>query len=169
MIKYPQMKVFKKVLLALLVVFILMQAFRPKKNLSGDTRHDISTAYAEPEAVHTILVKACNDCHSNKTRYPWYAEVQPAAWWLNDHVNGGKRKLNFNEFTSYRIAQQYKKLEECIDMVKQSEMPLPSYTWIHRDAILTEAEKQTFLTWCNDIRDTIRAKYPTDSILIKRK
>lgn len=165
----PAMKIVKKILIGLLVVLIVLQAFRPTKNTSGDTTKDISKSYAVPEDVKTILAKACNDCHSNKTVYPWYAEVQPVAWWLNDHVVEGKREINFNEFDGYRIGRQYKKMEECIKQIKEGEMPLSSYTLIHKNAILTDTEKQSFLNWCQNVRDSIKAKYPADSLVIKKK
>jgi hypothetical protein len=163
------MKLFKKILLALLVIFLVMQAFRPTKNLSANTENDISVSYTVPTEVKTILAKACYDCHSNKTEYPWYANIQPAAFWLNDHVVDGKRHLNFNEFNKYRIAKQYKKLEECIDEVKDGEMPLESYTIIHKNAILTEAEKTTLTNWCMTVRDSIKAKYPADSLVLPKR
>ena len=163
------MKLFKKILLALLVIFLVMQAFRPTKNLSANKENDISVAYPVSDEVKTILAKACNDCHSNKTEYPWYANIQPAAFWLNDHVVDGKRHLNFNEFNKYRIAKQYKKLEECIDEVKDGEMPLESYTLIHKNAILTEAEKIALTNWCLTVRDSIKAKYPADSLVLPKR
>ena len=163
------MKIFKRILIVLLVIFLIIQVFRPVKNLSGDTTHDISKNYAVPANVQTILVKACYDCHSNKTRYPWYAEVQPVAWWMDDHIKEAKRKINFNAFTSYSIARQFKKLEDCMDEVKDGGMPLSSYTFIHRNSILTDAEKSTFTNWCHAVRDSIRAKYPADSLLMKKK
>ena len=159
----------KKILIGLLVIFVIAQAFRPAKNNSGEKTKDISVSYVVPEDVKAILAKACNDCHSNNTRYPWYAEVQPAAWWLSDHIKDGKRHLNFNEFDGYRIARQYKKLEECIEQVKEGDMPLSSYTIIHKDAILTDSEKQTLFNWCEVIRDSIKARYPADSLVIKKK
>ncbi|MES2004574.1 MAG: heme-binding domain-containing protein [Bacteroidota bacterium] len=163
------MKILKRVLVILLVVFIVMQAFRTGKNNSKDVSKDISKSYVVSDSVKTILAKACNDCHTNSTEYPWYAEVQPVSWWLGGHINDGKKHLNFNEFDGYRIARQYKKLEECMEQVKDGEMPLPSYTVIHKNAILTESEKQTLYTWCETIRDSIKAKYPADSLVIKRK
>ncbi len=159
----------KKILIGLLIIFVVMQAFRPAKNISGDKTKDISVSYVVPEDVKAILAKACNDCHSNTTRYPWYAEIQPAAWWLNSHINDGKRHLNFNEFDGYRIARQYKRLADCIEEVKEGGMPLSSYTLIHKDAILTDAEKQTLFNWCEIVRDSIKAKYPADSLVIKKK
>ncbi|MFM8485102.1 MAG: heme-binding domain-containing protein, partial [Bacteroidota bacterium] len=92
--------------------------------------------YAVPENVMAVLKPACYDCHSNQTRYPWYAGIQPVAWWLAEHVNDGKRHLNFDEFTTRKIAVQNHKLEEIIEMVKEEEMPLGSYTWTHADARL---------------------------------
>lgn len=163
------MKIVKKILIGLLLILIIAQAFRPAKNISGDKMKDISVTYVVPEDVKTILAKACNDCHSNSTRYPWYSEVQPVAWWLNDHIIDGKRHLNFNEFDGYRIAKQYKKLEECIKEVKEGGMPLSSYTIIHKDAILSDTEKQTLFNWCEVLRDSIKAKYPADSLVIKKK
>lgn len=160
---------FKKVLLALLVVFLILQAFRPEKNLSGNKVNDISTLYAVPAEVDQILVKACNDCHSNQTVYPWYAELQPVAWWLDDHVKDGKKHLNFNEFASYRLAKQYHKLEEVIDEVKEGEMPLESYTIVHRNANLTTEEKNILLNWSTAVRDTMKARYPADSLILKKK
>ncbi len=163
------MKIVKRILLILLIIFIIMQAFRPAKNNSNDITKDISKSYVVPENVKVILAKACNDCHSNRTRYPWYAEIQPVSWWLANHIKDGKGHLNFNEFDGYRIARQYEKLGECIKEVKEGGMPLPSYTIIHKDAILTAAEKQILYDWCDILRDSIKAQYPADSLVIKKK
>ncbi len=160
---------FKKILLALLVVLIVLQAFRPEKNTSGNKQNDISTLYPVPENVEQILVKACNDCHSNSTVYPWYAEVQPIAWWLDDHVKDGKKHLNFNEFASYRLAKQFHKLEEVFDEVKGGEMPLESYTVVHGDAKLTTEERNILLDWSVAVRDTMKARFPADSLIMKKK
>lgn len=163
------MKTFKMVLAALLVVFIVIQFFHPAKNISAaHPPTDISTAYNEPDNVHAILNKACNDCHSNNTRYPWYNNVQPIAWWLHSHVQDGKHGLNFNEFTTYRISKQYHRMQDIIDEVKEGDMPLSSYTIIHTDARLTDQEKATLTNWANSIRATIKAKYPADSLVRKR-
>jgi Haem-binding domain len=159
----------RKILIGLAIVVIIIQFFRPSKNLSDGTSKDISTLYYVPDDVKVILQRACNDCHSNKTVYPWYAEVQPVEWWLNDHIVDGKRHLNLNNFTSLKVAVQKKKMEECMEQIKKNEMPLDSYTWIHKDAILSEADKQTINTWCNSVIDTLKAKYPPDSLIFKEQ
>lgn len=164
------MKMLKRILVALFVILVILQAFRPdKNNVSANTTNSIAKNYAVPDSVKVILAKACNDCHSNKTQYPWYTNVQPVGWWIDDHIEDGKHHLNFDEFSNYRIAKQYKKLEECMDELKEGDMPIGSYTLIHKEAVLTEAEKQTLYNWCTDIRDSIKAKYPADSLVIKQK
>jgi hypothetical protein len=92
------------------------------------------------------------DCHSNNTIYPWYSHIQPAAWWMNNHVKDGKKDLNFDEFLTYTKKKQFKKMEETIELVKEGEMPLKSYTWIHNDAKLTEAEKTALTDWATGVQ-----------------
>jgi hypothetical protein len=159
----------KKILLLLIAILALIQFIRPTKNISAGTAStDISKLYSMPGDVSTILKKACNDCHSNNTRYPWYAEVQPVAWWLNDHIEEGKEELNFSEFANYRPARQYHKLEEIKKQIDEGEMPLSSYTLIHTDAKLTAAEKQILINWSEGIRNEMKTKYPADSLVMKR-
>lgn len=159
----------KKIFIGILIALVLIQFIRPEKNLSGDTTNDITTLFPMSDSVKLIVDKACADCHSNKTVYPWYASVQPVAFWLADHVNDGKKHFNFNDFASYRIAKQNHKLEEVIEQIKEDEMPLYSYTLIHKDAKLTDAEKATLINWCQNIMDTLKATYPADSLILKRK
>jgi len=162
-------KILKRTFQLLLVVFIVIQFFRPEKNRAeGISSNDISKLYPVPEDVQTILKTICYYCHSNNTVYPWYAEVQPVAWWLNDHIKDGKKDLNFNEFASYSIRRQYKKLEEINELVKEDEMPLDSYLWIHKDAKLNEQQKLAIANWVTAIRDTMKATYPEDSLVRKK-
>ena len=161
---------FKKILLFLLAVFIIIQFFHPKPNKSaGDQPNYIGKTYNVPDDVQQILKKACNDCHSNNTRYPWYSNVQPVDWWLTNHIKEGKRGLNFDEYTNRRLRYQYGKMDDIIDLVKKGEMPLNSYTWIHKDAILADAEKTTLVNWAQGVMDTLKAKYPADSLLRKKQ
>jgi hypothetical protein len=162
-------KYIKPILLGLLAIFLLAQFIRPEKNRSNDLTHNISRKYPVPGDVQAILKVACNDCHSNYTAYPWYAEVQPVASWLAHHVDEGKRELNFSTFTTWRVAVQNHKFEEIIEMVNENEMPLASYTWIHRDAILTENQKQTLIRWAQTNMDSLKAQYPADSLVLRRK
>ena len=160
----------KKILLGLGAVLVIIQFIHPEKNLSDDQKYAVSTKYAVPDNVKSILKVACNDCHSNKTEYPWYSNVQPVAWFLNHHVTDGKRHLNFSNFTSRPIAYQNHKFEETIEMIKEGEMPLPSYTYfgLHSGAKLTEEQKQTLINWAQTNMDSLKAQYPADSLVMRR-
>ena len=163
------MKVLKITGWVLLAALVIIQFIHPAKNQNpGPQPNYVGNTYAVPENVKTILDKACMDCHSNNTRYPWYANIQPVDFWLAEHVNDGKRHVNYDEYLSRPLRYQYHKMEETIEMVKEGEMPLESYTWTHSDARLTTEEKAAITGWAQSVMDTLKARYPADS-LIKRK
>jgi hypothetical protein len=160
---------FKKIMLFLLAALVVIQFIHPAKNKSeGIQPNYIGNNYPVPEHVKSILAKACNDCHSNNTVYPWYSKLQPVDWWLDKHVRNGKKHLNLDEYTNRSLRYQYHKMEETIDMVKDNEMPLNSYTWTHKDAILTDQEKSQLTEWANGVMDSMKARYPIDSLVRKK-
>src|SRR3954465_14103959 len=110
----------KKILLILLIVLIIIQFIHPARNISkGEQLNNISKSFSVPNNVKIILDKACMDCHSNNTRYLWYFKIQPVDWWLTNHINEGKKELNFDEYTNKPLRFQYHKLEEIADQVKK--------------------------------------------------
>jgi len=161
----------KKIVIALFVILIGIQFIRPDKNESNDLTNDISTKYEVPDNVNQLLKVSCNDCHSNKTEYPWYANVQPVAWWLNDHVVDGKKHLNFSEFTKKPLFVQNHKLEEVIEMVADKEMPLPVYTnlGLHAEADLSDEERNMITDWAKKQMDHLKATYPADSLIFPKR
>jgi Haem-binding domain len=113
-----------------------------------------------PADVKNILEKACNDCHSNNTVYPWYTNIQPLGWWINHHVDEGKHEVNFSEFNTYKIRRKLRKFDEIGDEVKEHEMPLSSYTLIHKNAELTAEEQVILINWAVASKasiDTVKA------------
>ncbi len=161
----------KKILLGLLAILVIIQFIKPERNLSNDETYAVSTKYPVSEDVKAIFKVACNDCHTNKTEYPWYANVQPSAWWLANHVNEGKQKLNLSNFTHLPVAVQNHKFEEVIEMVKEKEMPLSSYTWfgLHPEAKLTDEQRATITGWAQANMDSLKAQYPADSLVMKKR
>ena len=161
----------KKILIGLLVILVAIQFIRPAKNNSADITKDISTLYPMPDSVRVIVEKACADCHTNNTKYPFYATIQPISFWLADHVNDGKRHFNFNEFASYRLAKQNHKLEEIIEEVQEKEMPLASYTYIglHANAKLNDEQRLTLNTWAREQINYLKSSYPKDSLKMKKR
>lgn len=138
----------RKIILVLLLVFIIIQFFHPAKNVTAAAQpQDIFALYPASDSVVNILHKACYDCHSNNTRYPWYNKIQPVAWWLNNHILEGKKHLNFNEYGLRPLDKQAKGFKGIAGTITKGEMPLNSYTWIHKDAILSDAEKKAVIDW----------------------
>ncbi len=161
----------KKILIGLLLVLVVIQFFRPEKNDSNDETYAITTKYDVPKEVDDILRVSCNDCHSNNTVYPWYANVQPVAWWLNDHVVDGKRHLNFSEFTNRPIAIQNHKWEETIEMVEEKEMPLKDYTYLglHSEANLSDEQREVLISWAKSQMTYLKENYPADSLVMPKR
>lgn len=147
-------------MLALLVILVVIQFFRPTKNSSSQiSKNDIASIYHVPPAIDSILKKACNDCHSNNTNYPWYNNIQPIGWWLEGHINDGKDELNFSEFGTNSPKSQYRHLNAVIFTVKKGTMPLNSYTWTHREAKLSDSEKLALIEWAEKLRHSIEEQH----------
>ena len=150
------MKLWKKIGLGLLAALLIIQFFRPERNLGATTLpNDITQVANVPPDVQAILKRSCYDCHSNRTNYPWYMEVQPVAWYLAHHIEEGKGELNFNEFGTYKPKKQLHKLQEIAKELEKGDMPLTSYTLIHRETNLSDAERTLVINWA----DSMAAKY----------
>lgn len=159
----------KKILIVLLAALVVIQFIRPAKNNKGNKDFAITTKYDMPNNVKVVFDKACADCHSNNTKYPWYTNIQPVGYWISHHVNEGKSEINFDEFTNKKIGLQHHKLKEAIEQIEKDEMPLPSYTIIHKDAKLTKEEKDLLMNWFQNIVSNMEAVYPKDSLQLKKR
>ena len=141
-------KVLKIAVLVFGIAFVIIQFFQiDKTNPPIVQAETLESVVSVSPDVTIIFGKACNDCHTNKTIYPWYAYVQPAGWFLQSHIDEAKRNLNLSKFATYDANRREKKLEDMCEQVESAEMPLPSYTYIHRDAILTDSEKKALCDW----------------------
>ena len=165
----PKKKDLKSIAIVVVLILAAIQFYRPERNLSGDNAHDISKAAAVPAPIQAMLTTSCYDCHSNRTAYPWYANIQPVASWLGHHVNEGKEELNFSEFAAYSPRRRYHKLEEIIHTMDEQEMPLASYTLIHRDAVLSGPQRMALSQWAGALRDSMKAAYPADSLKMPKR
>ena len=142
----------KKIALVVVVVILIGMQFisQPKNESTEILATDITKVTDVSENVLMLLKTTCYDCHSNNTDYPWYSNIQPVAWWLNDHVKDGKKHLNFSEFGSYTTEKAKKKLSEIAKEIEEDEMPLTSYTLIHRNAKLDEIQKKMIVVWAKN-------------------
>jgi len=151
------MSIKKKIILGLAVILIGIQFFQPFRNQSAEVpAAHIEKVYNVPQNVNAILARSCYDCHSNNTRYPWYNRIQPGAWYMAEHIKKGKEELNFSEFGEYSARKQRSKFRAMSGQTKDGEMPLLSYTLIHRNAVLSNEDKQVLLEWFGKMEDSIK-------------
>jgi hypothetical protein len=89
-----------------------------------------------------VLVRACGNCHSNHTDWPWYGHVPPVSWWIGRHVREGRKKLDFSEWETYSTRQKSDMLDSMCGLVSTGRMPPRLYTAIHPEARVTEKDKK---------------------------
>lgn len=151
------MKVKKIILWVVLGLFAGLQ-FVPAKLNQNQTvpKTDFMLVNDVPNEIRTILEKSCYDCHSNRTRYPWYNKIQPVKWFLEKHITKGKTALNFNNWDDYSLRRKRSKLKAIINQIKDNEMPLSSYAFIHREAKLSMQEKTMLMDYMAILTDSLK-------------
>ncbi len=132
----------KIAVLVLVAALLLAQAIRIQKS-NPPVSADIST---DPAVKH-LLQRACYNCHSNETVWPWYSNVAPASWLVASDVNEGRRQLNFSEWGTYNRDTQARKLKAISEEVKDGDMPPWYYSMMHRESHLTPEEKERIRAW----------------------
>ena len=142
----------KRIIWGLLIIFVLIQFVRPEKNSSREWDNDYTTVLTVPDEVQEIIKTSCADCHSNITKYPWYSEIAPMSWYLANHVNNGKRHLNFSEWTKYNENQLNHVISDLEEVLESKEMPLKSYLILHEEAELSEAQYELLLNWVKSLK-----------------
>jgi hypothetical protein len=150
------LKIFKWMALTLIVVFTLSQFVRPTKtNPPVDESRTLEAHTVMTPEIASIFARSCNDCHTNKTTWPWYSNVAPVSWFVIDHVNDGRRHLNFSDWSRMNEREAGGQLEQICKEVKNGGMPINSYTWIHRHAFLSNQDVQTICAWTSAERERL--------------
>jgi len=150
------MKIAKYIIYVLLAILIIIQ-FIPSTlpENSSDVSNDILVTENAPEEVSEILHKACYDCHSSQTTYPWYSHVAPVSWLISSDTRKGREELNFSEWAELSKRSKIKILNEMAEEVEERNMPLKIYTVIHRDAVLSDSEIASISNWTKSVSDKI--------------
>jgi len=150
------MRIVKIIAIIALVVLVGIQ-FVPTERNQSDTvpETDFMLVNNVPETIQEKLQVSCYDCHSNNTQYPWYNKIQPAAWFLEDHIKEGKAELNFSEWDSLSSRRKSSKLRSIIKQIESGEMPLDSYTLIHSEAIYSKAEEEELINFISKLKDSL--------------
>lgn len=138
------------------MALIVIQFFPITLNESDTVpQSDFMVENQVPATIKNRLQVSCYDCHSNNTDYPWYSKIQPAAWYLEDHIQAGKDELNFNEWAEYSDRRKNSKLRSIISQIEEDKMPLDSYTLIHKDAILSDEDKRMIIDYITALKDSL--------------
>lgn len=138
----------KWALITLAVLFLAIQFVRPAKtNPPVDESRTFQAGTQMTPEVAAILDRSCNDCHSNKTVWPWYSQVAPVSWYLVRHVDDGRRHLNFSDWDRNNTKRATRKLQEICEQVETGEMPITSYLPLHPSAKLSDADKKVLCDW----------------------
>ena len=149
------MKIVRTLLVIALIALVIIQFIPTEKNIQDDYASIVAfeNETKMPEDVKAVMRKDCYDCHSNNTVYPWYDNIAPANFYLEEHIEEGKEHFNASAWESYSLKKKDHKLEELIEEVEEGEMPLDSYTWLHGD--ITDEEKTSILNWAKSARQTL--------------
>ena len=144
-------KFLKRLGLFALVVFVVIQFFQKERtNPPFDPATTLwSRVTVTPQAA-AIIDRACRDCHTSESRWPWYSYVAPANFFVVGHVDHARGELNLSEFGTYEPKKAAHKLDEMCGEIRERKMPLPSYLWLHRDARLTDAEIEALCAWTKE-------------------
>lgn len=142
-----------KILIVLVLLLIIIQFFTiDKTNPPTDPQKDFITITNPPVEFALMIKNSCYDCHSNQTKYPWYSNVAPVSWLLKNHIDDGRKHLNFSIWGEYDLKRQDHKLEECIDMVNSEEMPMKTYVLMHSEATLNDTQRNELVKWLKSIK-----------------
>ena len=150
-------------LITLVALVVAAQAVRPARtNPPVDPQKEITAHMQVDPAVMATLSRACNDCHSNRTEWPWYSNVAPVSWLLAHDVNDGREELNFSEWGASKEKEPGKLLGKICSEVTEGEMPMATYTLIHPQAKLTREEVQNVCRWTNSIASNVSSPAKDD-------
>jgi len=146
----------KRLIIVVIIVLVSIQFIPTKRNISTRLLEtDVSKSFNVPREVQEIFKRSCYDCHSNNTVYPWYNKIQPISYLMENHIKEGKKELNFSNFGTYSKRKQKSKLKAIYNQIKDNEMPLWSYTLIHRNAKLFNKDKALIKKWATLLLDSL--------------
>ncbi|HZN09944.1 MAG TPA: heme-binding domain-containing protein [Pyrinomonadaceae bacterium] len=142
------LKLIKWVLIVVACLFVIAQFKRPAKtNPAFDQSMALEAHTQLDPKVAAIFDRSCNDCHSNKTRWPWYANVAPVSWFVIDHVEEGREHMNLSEWGKYSSDERKALLGDFCELVTENAMPLSSYTPLHPGSKLSDEDKKVICEW----------------------
>ena len=149
----------QRIIVYTFILLLFAQMIRiDKTNPTVNPADDFIFNQQVPAEVAQTLKIACYDCHSHESTYPWYTSYAPVSWWIKHHIIEGREHLNFSVWATYSPKKANHKLEECVEMLEEGEMPMSSYTLIHKEAVLTPQQKADLIAFFNLKRSAVARK-----------
>ena len=134
--------------MVLIGIIVVIQFFQPEQNLGNlNSEGDFVTVTNAPDSLAKILKNSCYDCHSNRTNYPWYGNISPVSWYLDNHIQEAKENLNLSNFGNLDKTQKIGVLTEICEELESGSMPLKSYLIIHRNSGLNVEDVEAICNW----------------------
>jgi len=149
-----QPRLYCAVIVTLLAGSVVVHPFGTPKRFNGH-KSSVDDLKLPPD-IAAIVKRSCADCHSSQTAWPWYSYVAPMSWLVEKDVDRGRRSVNFSEWPQYTFRQHERLLADIASVVKNGEMPLPQYTFVHRQARLSEVERDAVYQWARTERRKLR-------------
>ena len=141
-------KALRWVIIVVGVLLVGAQFIRPDRtNPSADLSKDFAAIYGQTSTIVPLIRKACYDCHSSETRWPWYSNITPVSWFVSDDVREARRHLNFSTWGDYPARKRASSLDHIRDEVSSGDMPMWTYLLMHSDAHLTQGERDSIVSW----------------------
>lgn len=149
------MKTWVKIVGGIIVGFGLIQLIPiDKVNVPVKATEDFVQIKSTPQHVQAIMKKACYDCHSNETRYPSYAKLAPLSWSVKNHVNQGRKYMNWSIWGTYNDDLKKGMIEKTINSIEKKTMPINGYVIYHPEAKLTEAEREVLIKYFKTLSES---------------
>ena len=141
----------KKIVLGIIVLLVLLQFVPVDKSIPEyDPSKDYFANHQADDNVKKLVMDACYDCHSFQTEYPWYSNIAPVNFFINNHIKEAREQLNFSLWTDYPNKKKHHKLEECYEEIEKGNMPLKSFIWMHPEAKLSPEQTATLVAYFKD-------------------
>ena len=131
-----------------IVAAIGMQFVRPARtNPPTDLSRTLFARGAVPAPAADVLQRACRDCHSHDTQWPWYSAVAPVSWFVIEHVNHGRSHFNYSDWARYDRDEAARLIQHSCQFARDRTMPLPSYLRMHAGARLSPQDVDALCAW----------------------
>jgi len=137
------------------VLIILIGSQFLSFNILAQLKKNPQEEIQAPKEIMSILKRSCYDCHSSEVKEPFYYDIAPMSWIVQQHVKNGRNVVNFSKWYGYKKEKQFKVMERLPKSIV-IRMPMPSYLWLHRESALSAYEKKLLTQWAKEEKEKLK-------------